>query len=69
MVQCKARVPEMNAQRLCMDAKPTKRSFKGKGVGGFQGIVLIWKGWYGARDGVTIPPIAARIFWATAPHL
>ena len=44
-----------------MDAKPTKRSFKGKGVGGFQGIVLIWKGWYGARDGVTIPPVVARI--------
>ena len=26
------------------------------------GIVLIWKGWYGARDGVTIPPVVARIF-------
>ena len=26
------------------------------------GMVLIWKGWYGARDGVTIPPVVARIF-------
>ena len=27
----KARMPEMNAQRLCTDAKPTERSLKGKG--------------------------------------
>ncbi len=25
------------------------------------GVVRFWEGWYGARDGVTIPPIAARI--------
>ena len=39
----KARMPEMNAQRLCMDAKPTKRSFKGKGDSAKQGIVRFWK--------------------------
>ena len=27
--------PKLNAQRLCKDAKPTERSIKGKGVGGF----------------------------------
>ena len=25
------------------------------------GIVRFWEGWYGARDGVTIPPVVARI--------
>ncbi len=28
------------------DAKPTERSFKGKGVGGFRGIVRFWNGWW-----------------------
>ena len=28
---------------LSMDAKPTERSFKGKGVGDFRGIVRVWK--------------------------
>ena len=36
----------MCAQGLCTDAKPTERSFKGKGVGGFRGIVRFWKGWW-----------------------
>ena len=45
MVQSKARMPEMNAQRLCMDAKPTKRSFKGKGDSDFRAIVRFWEGW------------------------
>ena len=36
--------PKLNAQRLCMDAKPTKRSFKGKGDSAFRGIVRFWKG-------------------------
>ena len=39
--------PKLNAQRLCTDAKPTKRSFKGKCVGDFRGIVRFWKGWRG----------------------
>ena len=26
------------------------------------GIVRFWEGWYGARDGVTIPPVVARFF-------
>ena len=36
----KARMPEMNAQRLCMDAKPTKRSY-GKGDSAFCRIALL----------------------------
>ena len=50
MVESKARMPEMNAQRLCMDAKPTKRSFKGKDIVQGEGIVRFlkrlweWKG-------------------------
>ena len=43
MVESKARMPEMNAQRLCMDAKPTKRSFKGKDIVQGEGIVRVWK--------------------------
>ena len=40
-----------------MDAKPTKRSFKGKGDGVKQGIVRFWKGWCGAKGGgEAIPP-------------
>ena len=49
--------PKLNAQRLCMDAKPTKRSFKGKGDSAKQGIVRFWKGWCGAKGGgEAIPP-------------
>ena len=43
-------------------AKPTERSFKGKGVGDFRGIVRFWKGWCAAMGGVAIPPVVARIF-------
>ena len=32
--------PKLNAQRLCMDAKPTKRSY-GKGDSAFCGIALL----------------------------
>ena len=47
----------------CTDAKPTKRSFKGKGDGVKQGIVRFWKGWCGAKGGgEAIPPVVARIF-------
>ena len=48
----KARTPEMNAQRLCKDAKPTERSY-GKGEGAEQWIVQFWEGWterVGLRD-------------------
>ena len=40
MVESKARMPEMNAQRLCMDAKPTKRSY-GKGDSSFCRTALL----------------------------
>ena len=40
----KARTPEMNAQRLCKDAKPTERSY-GKGGGAERGVVRFWEGW------------------------
>ena len=50
------------------NAKLAKRSY-GKGVGDFRGIVRVWKGWCGARVGEAIPPVVARIFSATAPHL
>ena len=32
-------------------AKQTERSFKGKGVGDFRGIVRFWKGWCRANYG------------------
>ena len=56
-----------------MDAKPTKRSFKGKGDGVKQGIVRFWKGWCGSKgieidrsanikasEALTIPTVTAR---------
>ena len=47
----------------CTDAKPTKRSFKGKCDSAKQGIVRFWKGWCGAKGGgEAIPPVVARIF-------
>jgi hypothetical protein len=54
---------------LCLAVNPPPFDKGGKGVGDFRGIVLIWKGWVQGKVSVTIPPIAARIFWATAPHL
>ena len=38
----KARMPEMNAQRLCTDAKPTERSY-GKGDSAFRRIVRFFE--------------------------
>ena len=43
-------------------AKPTERSY-GKGVGNFRGIVRFWKGWFEMKNGGTIPPVVARIFF------
>ena len=43
-------------------AKPTERSFKGKCGGAERGIVRFWKGWFGMKNGGTIPPVVARIF-------
>ena len=37
-------------------AKPTERSFKGKCGGAERGIVRFWKGWFGMKNGGTIPP-------------
>ena len=47
----------------CTDAKPTKRSFKGKGDSAFRGIVRFWEGWCGAKGGgEAIPPVVAQFF-------
>ena len=43
-------------------AKPTERSFKGKCGGAERGIVRFGKGWFGMKNGGTIPPVVARIF-------
>ena len=37
-------------------AKPTERSFKGKCGGAELGIVRFWEGWFGMKNGGTIPP-------------
>ena len=49
----KARMPEMNAQRLCKDAKPTKHT-QTLTLRKARGIVRFWKGWCGARDSADV---------------
>ena len=34
-------MPEVERPKFCKDAKPTKRSLKGKGDGAFRGIVVL----------------------------
>ena len=54
----RAWMPEVERPKFRKDAKPTKRSYKGKGVGARRGIVRIWKGWRCKA----IPSVVARIF-------
>ena len=37
-------MPEVERPEFRKDAKPTERSLKGKGVGGFRGIVRFFEG-------------------------
>ena len=58
-------MPEVERSKFRKDAKPTERSFKGKGVGGFRGIIVflqwLWE-WQYSVQRKAIPPVVARIF-------
>ncbi|MBE5716992.1 MAG: hypothetical protein EGR80_00240 [Ruminiclostridium sp.] len=47
---------KQQSNSLCLAVNPPPFDNGGKCVGNFRGIVRFWEGWFGMKNGGTIPP-------------